>query len=121
MADPAHDASRLAEERVAQLARLRWALRSQAARAGTARSWVNVAATPSPPARLGLPFRRPPAPAPASPRAELVAPPMQPPAVAEGERRLRVVVSEERRVSLELESRIRAPAPEIVPRHRLAS
>ena len=117
----------------ARLARLRWALRSQAARADAARRRLDGVEAPHaheaspPPARrisagvTPAPAQVVPSPAPraVAPLPSAVAP--VPRAVAAQERRLRVVVSEQRQVSVELESRIGAPAPGIDPRNRLAS
>jgi hypothetical protein len=119
MPDSAHDATRPVNGAVAYLARLRWELRSQAARARAAREWVGAVPEVRP-AGASVPLR-PWMPAVGSqPHCEVL-PGRAEPAAGEGERRLRVVVSEQRQVSLEFESRIGRPAPEIDARHSLAS
>jgi hypothetical protein len=117
MADPAYEARWLVNRSTARLAQLRRDLRSQEARVGVARAWLDAAEAPHVHERPPL---RQIAPSVPSGRGEVV-PPAKDPAIPRAERQLRVVVSEQRQVSLELESRIGTPAPEFERRDRLAS
>jgi hypothetical protein len=119
MAGSADDARRLVDGRTTQLARLHWELRSQAARIQHALRWLDAVEAPRPHAHVPSP-RRPAAPLVPCAPAEVLPPSgdgrTEPAATA-----LRMIVSEQRQVSLEVVSRIPAAAPETEPRHRLAS
>jgi hypothetical protein len=115
MARLADEARQLVDQRIVQLARLHWALRSQATRVESAMRWF--AATDAPP----------PVPAaasahvPASTPEKLMLPAQGARAAHATIRRLHVVVSESREVRMEVEDRMDAPAPAIGRSHRLAS
>jgi hypothetical protein len=114
MARPADEARQLVDQRIVQLARLHWALRSQATRVDSAMRWFSAAeATLGPVAAPARP--------PASTPEQLVLPAEDPPAELGTIRRLHVVVSESREVRVEVEDRMQAPAPEIGRPYRLAS
>ena len=132
MAGPADDARQLVDQRTVQLARLHWALESQATRVEVAMRWLDaVEAAIRVERRQGAPAA--PAietagarPGPPGAREQVLLPPDVP--AAEGPsagdfaaRRLRVIVSESREMSLEIEDKIPAPAPEQGTRYRLAS
>jgi hypothetical protein len=115
MARPADEARQLVDQRIVQLARLHWALRSQAARVESAMRWF-AATEAAPPEPVAAPAR-----AAASTPEKLVLPAEDPPTMHGTIRRLHVVVSESRELRVEVEDRMHAPAPEIGRPHRLAS
>jgi hypothetical protein len=104
----ADQARQLVDDRTVMLARLHWALRSQSSRVARAVRWLEAAEAP--PSRSPSPVRH-----------EAVVLPADVAGADPTARRLRVVVSESREVSLEIEDKIPAPAPETGNRHRLAS
>ena len=109
----ADEARQLVDQRIVQLARLHWALRSQATRVESAMRWFATTEAPPPvpsPARV-----------PASTPEMLVLPAQDARAAHGTTRRLHVVVSESREVRMEVEDRMDAPAPAIGRPHRLAS
>ena len=125
MAGPADEARQLVDQRTVQLAKLHWALRSHSTRVEVAMRWLDA---------IEPPLRAPGAPEPVAaaevvpagaehlPAHPQVVLPAEDPAAGDAAgRRLRVIVSESREVSLEVEDTIPAPAPEIEPRQRLAS
>jgi hypothetical protein len=114
MAHPADEARELVDQRIVQLARLHWALRSQATRVESAMR--SFSAAEAPPMTVPAPAR-----APASIAEALVLPAEDPASMQGTIRRLYVVVSESREVRVEVEDRMHAPAPEIGRPHRLAS
>jgi hypothetical protein len=114
MARPADEARQLVDQRIVQLAKLHWALRSQATRVESAMRWF--AATEAPPPVPVAAAR-----VPASTPEELVLPAEDPPAAHVTTRRLHIVVSESREVRMEVEDRMHAPAPTIGRPYRLAS
>jgi hypothetical protein len=127
MAGPADEARQLVDQRTVQLAKLHWALQSHSTRVEVAMRWLDAIEAPprasraSPAGDAELERAVANAPEPAAARPQVVLPPDDPAASDTGPRRLRVIVSESRQVSLEVEDTIPAPAPEIEPRHRLAS
>jgi hypothetical protein len=115
MARPAEEARQLVDQRIVQLARLHWALRSQATRVESAMRWFAATeAAPSVPVA-------PPARVPASTPEKLLLPAEDPPAAHGRTRRLHIVLSESREVRVEVEDRMHAPAPTIGRPYRLAS
>jgi hypothetical protein len=104
----ADEARQLVDDRTVMLARLHWALRSQSTRVARAARWL--AAVDSPPSRP-----------PSQPLHEAVVLPADVTDSRAPARSLRVVVSQSREVSLEIEDKIPAPAPETGNRYRLAS
>ena len=132
MAGPADEARQLVDQRTVQLAKLHWALESQATRVEVAMRWLDAVEAPIRverlPAAAAAPAIEPadPASRPADAHGQVVLPPEV--LAADGTstaesaaRRLRVIVSESREVSLEVEDKIPAPAPEPGTRYRLAS
>ena len=133
MAGPADEARQLVDQRTVQLAKLQWALQSQATRVEVAMRWLDAVEVPivarradqvqpdQPAEQIVLPAGGEQAAVPALGHEQVVLPPEGPPAADTARRRLRVIVSESREVSLEVEDKIPAPAPEIGTRYRLAS
>jgi hypothetical protein len=116
MAGPADEARQLVDQRTVQLAKLHWALQSHATRVEVVMRSLDA---PEPPhARVPDPLPvHPPAasPAPRAHRQVVLAPEDRTP--METRRRLRVVHSELREVSVEVDDRVSAAAPEIEPRY----
>jgi hypothetical protein len=130
MAGPADEARQLVDQRAVQLAKLHWALESQATRVEVALRWLDAVEAPTQerlPAAAPAPAIEPAGPPrPPAAHESVVLPPevlaADGPSTAESAaRRLRVIVSESREVSLEVEDKIPAPAPEPGTRYRLAS
>jgi hypothetical protein len=132
MAGPADQARQLAEQRIVQLAKLHWALRSHATRVEVAMRWLGAVEVPShaePGSQRGAvhpgsapdPARIPAQGTAAAIHEQFVLPAVGPASPDSPMRRLRVVVSESREVSLEVEDKIPAPTPETGTRYRLAS
>jgi hypothetical protein len=115
MAHPADEARQLVDQRIVQLARLHWTLRSQATRVESAMSWFSTTETPA-----AVPVAMPPR-APALTPQRLALPAEDPPAAHGTTRRLHIVVSESREVGLEVEDRMDVPASAIGRPRRLAS
>lgn len=115
MSRPAHDARQLVDVRIVQLARLHWALRSQATRVESAMRWFSTAAA-SPSVHVATPAR-----VPVSAAERPALPAEDAPAAHGATRRLHIVVSESRELRMEVEDRMDTPAPAIGRSHRLAS
>jgi hypothetical protein len=121
MAGPAEEARQLVDQRTVQLAKLHWALQSHSTRVEVAMRWLDAVEVPIRAAAAPVPASREPVAAPAAGHEQVVLAPEDPHAPDSASRRLRVIVSESREVSLEVEDKIPAPAPELGTRYRLAS
>ncbi len=120
MAGPADEARQLVDQRTVQLAKLHWALQSHATRVEVVKRWLDAFEPSRTRERDPLPAH--PAGASAAPHAHrqvVLAP--EDGATIETRRRLRVIHSEQREVSIEVDDRVPAAAPEIEPRYRRAS
>jgi hypothetical protein len=115
MAGLADEARQLVDQRTVQLAKLHWAFQSHATRVEVVMRWLD-ALEPRTRERDPLP-RYPPgaSPAPHAHPQVVLAPEDR--ATMETRRRLRVIVSEQREVSVEVDDRVSAAAPEIEARY----
>jgi len=120
MAGPAEEARQLVDQRTVELAKLHWALQSHSTRVEVVMRWLDAVEVPIRARVAPAPASPEPVAAPATGHDQVVLPPEEPRS-PDASRRLRVIVSESREVSLEVEDKIPAPAPELGTRYRLAS
>ena len=122
MAGPADEARQLVDQRTVQLAKLHWAFQSHATRVEVVMRWLDALER----SRTREPGPLPPHPpwAPAAPHShraphahrQVVLAPEDRTTIQTG-RRLRVIVSEQREVSVEVDDRVSPAAPEIETRY----